>query len=462
MFDPYRKWLGIPQKDQPPHHYRLLGLELFESDADLIEGAADKQMSHVRQYQSGQHAAEAAKLLNELATARLCLLKPSTKKAYDAKLKARQKWNPKSINPQLLVAVSTCVVLLAAMLSIWRSLYPPIVERHIPVFPKQAETSQSIKPKPVRAPRIAPQPTPPPEPVIPTEKAEVVRVWQGSLGRSQEGVFSNDGSRIVFVNGNDIVVADAETGANEQKLSGHTKQVWTARFSGDNKYVVSFGQDATIRRWDLQTGGVIAQQGTSSSDPGSVLVSSPDGSRIAFSSANDRRMDVTNVRSSGTSHSSSLGPGDRWFRAATLDLNQNLSNGFRNESSISTLVPSSYVELNDGHHNYCGQFTRDGLHVLLAGGVDWDLWNIPSKTKLKEGSVIGGPIYAIATTPEMDRIVMGLADGKVWHWHGETAKCLVGSRSHEKQIKSVILSADGKLALSSDDSGTIILWRLPN
>jgi hypothetical protein len=28
--DPYDEWLGIPPKDQPPNHYRLLGLELFE------------------------------------------------------------------------------------------------------------------------------------------------------------------------------------------------------------------------------------------------------------------------------------------------------------------------------------------------------------------------------------------------------------------------------------------------
>ena len=29
-FDPYHKWLGISPKDQPPHHYRLLGIDLFE------------------------------------------------------------------------------------------------------------------------------------------------------------------------------------------------------------------------------------------------------------------------------------------------------------------------------------------------------------------------------------------------------------------------------------------------
>lgn len=88
MFDPYRKWLAIPPKDQPPHFYRLLGVEVFESDAEVIECAADKQMNCVRQYQSGEHAAAAARILNELAAARLCLLKPATKAAYDENLKA--------------------------------------------------------------------------------------------------------------------------------------------------------------------------------------------------------------------------------------------------------------------------------------------------------------------------------------------------------------------------------------
>ena len=29
-FDPYYTWPGIPPKDQPPNHYRLLGVERFE------------------------------------------------------------------------------------------------------------------------------------------------------------------------------------------------------------------------------------------------------------------------------------------------------------------------------------------------------------------------------------------------------------------------------------------------
>lgn len=89
-FDPYHAWLGISAKDQPPHHYRLLGLEAFESDPNVIETAGDRQMAHVRKYQQGTHAAESQKLLNELSAAKLTLLVPEKKAAYDAELRRKQ------------------------------------------------------------------------------------------------------------------------------------------------------------------------------------------------------------------------------------------------------------------------------------------------------------------------------------------------------------------------------------
>ncbi len=88
-FDPYQKWLGIPPKHQPPHHYRLLGLELFESDPDSIDNSASRQMAHVRTYQTGTHVELSQRILNEISSAKLCLLDPKQKSAYDAQLKAK-------------------------------------------------------------------------------------------------------------------------------------------------------------------------------------------------------------------------------------------------------------------------------------------------------------------------------------------------------------------------------------
>lgn len=86
-FDAYRKWLGIPPEEQPPNHYRLLGIPLWEEDADVVENSAHRQMAYVRTFQSGPHAAESQKLLNELATAKVCLLNRDKKRTYDEALR---------------------------------------------------------------------------------------------------------------------------------------------------------------------------------------------------------------------------------------------------------------------------------------------------------------------------------------------------------------------------------------
>ncbi len=88
-FNPYLQWLGIRETQRPIHHYRLLGVEAFEADANVISMAADRQMAHLRTFQAGQHGELVQQLLNEITTAKLCLLKPDRKAAYDAQLRAK-------------------------------------------------------------------------------------------------------------------------------------------------------------------------------------------------------------------------------------------------------------------------------------------------------------------------------------------------------------------------------------
>jgi WD40 repeat protein len=89
VFDPCYEWLGIQPKDQPPNYYRLLGIELFESNLNVIERAADRQMAHVRTFQSGKRSRESQALLNQLSAARVCLLNDEKRADYDSELQAQ-------------------------------------------------------------------------------------------------------------------------------------------------------------------------------------------------------------------------------------------------------------------------------------------------------------------------------------------------------------------------------------
>jgi len=89
-FDPYYKWLGIPPRDQPPHHYRLLGIETFEQDRDVIDAAANRLMAYLKELAMGDNAAHSQRLLNEIAQARICLLNAARKADYDQTLRQEQ------------------------------------------------------------------------------------------------------------------------------------------------------------------------------------------------------------------------------------------------------------------------------------------------------------------------------------------------------------------------------------
>ena len=85
-FDYYYTWLGIPPEEQPPHHYRLLGLKLFEDNPDVVETAVNLRMQYLQSLTHGDHIEEAQELLNELSRVRLVLLMPDEKEAYDQQL----------------------------------------------------------------------------------------------------------------------------------------------------------------------------------------------------------------------------------------------------------------------------------------------------------------------------------------------------------------------------------------
>jgi len=86
-FDPYFEWLGVRGDGSLPDHYRLLGLDSFESDPGLIGRAADAALARVRRIRPGAHLAQWSSLLDQLVAAKACLLSSESKATYDTDLR---------------------------------------------------------------------------------------------------------------------------------------------------------------------------------------------------------------------------------------------------------------------------------------------------------------------------------------------------------------------------------------
>ena len=90
-FNPYRAWLGVVSQAARPTHYELLGLSPSRCDAQSVAEGFRRQMGRLNPHLSGEHAATAQRIAGELANARVVLLTPTTKRAYDSELASRSR-----------------------------------------------------------------------------------------------------------------------------------------------------------------------------------------------------------------------------------------------------------------------------------------------------------------------------------------------------------------------------------
>lgn len=106
-FDPYHVWLGIPAKEQPPNHYRLLGIEQFEDNADVIDAATNRQTHYLQTMASGPRRKECQQLLDEIAAARICLLDEVRKNKYDDGLRAAAQQKSADLSAPVMPIIDT-------------------------------------------------------------------------------------------------------------------------------------------------------------------------------------------------------------------------------------------------------------------------------------------------------------------------------------------------------------------
>ena len=86
-FDPYHKWFGIKPEHQPPNYYRLLGVELFEDDPDVIDTASNQRVMFLRSCALGEHVQRSERIMKQVSKARGVLLNDEQRARYDAMLR---------------------------------------------------------------------------------------------------------------------------------------------------------------------------------------------------------------------------------------------------------------------------------------------------------------------------------------------------------------------------------------
>ena len=242
------------------------------------------------------------------------------------------------------------------------------------------------------------------------------RIGKGAIW---EIAYSPDGEILAVASSIGTWLYDAQTGAEQNLLTGHTYAATSIAFSPDGQTLATGGDwpDRTIRLWDVATG---AHKRT-------LDVSAFDGRSLAFS------------------------PDGKTLVGATYDKKVRLWNA-------ATGTPILTLE---GHTSSITSvaFSSDG-RTLASGSQDdtvrlWDIGTRKEKFKL---TAHGNNVTSVAFSPDGRMVVSSSYDGSVRLWDAATGDL---QRLLERQtgvIDCVTFSPDGRTLASGGEDGTVRLW----
>ena len=202
---------------------------------------------------------------------------------------------------------------------------------------------------------------------------------------------------------------------------GHDSFVMCLAFAPDGKFIVTGSQDGTARLWDAATQreirsfnhGALVQGVAWTPDGQSIATAGLDGTVRLWGRDSGRQIRVlTAAREEMTSVA--VSPDGKLIAAGNGDAAQlwDLATGRRIHRI--TLPPRVNAVL----------FSRDGRHLLLASGADYDPSKVPPGANLK-------PLPSVIAVFEAE------TGREIWRFQG-----------HASPVKAAALSADGKLVLT--------------
>jgi WD40 repeat protein len=283
----------------------------------------------------------------------------------------------------------------------------------------------------------------------------------GFAGHSQWIAFlrlDHDGKLLTSVSDDRRVgIWDVASGKPVAMLEGHQGAVAESAFSPDGKLLASVGNEGAIRVWDVATRagvGTLNVPGVSLSTVGF----SPDGSLLA---------------AAGSDHVLRLWKVPSPFRIDAIDPGAHDLVHSPDGRLLAFVSPDTSIGIWDlaagalamrvpGHPLMSNlmAFSLDGRRLVVRGGPDARIWDLPSRTQIFTVSDYPDQMLSLALGPTGQTVALGLINGKVGLWDVEGHRELAMLDRKAGNPIALSFSPDGGTLAARYTDGGLVLWDL--
>jgi WD40 repeat protein/serine/threonine protein kinase len=305
-----------------------------------------------------------------------------------------------------------------------------------------------------------------------TETGKPLRTWNAHHLPVSALAFSPDGKRLATASvDRSVKLWDAATG-EMLKVLPHTGNVLGVAFTPDGARLASTGEDKTVRIWEGTTGReVLGLRGQT--DSIGCVAFSPDGWRLASASLDGTICvwDAAPLRGGEGQETTFADHGEEVRSiAVSPDGKKLVSAGHGGLLKLWDAATGQRIGEFSGHKAlvFSVAWHPDGKRIASAGSDGAQLavrvWDTPSRRNIVEilagGENFAVPYQAVAFSPDPERcyLVTGNQNGAVQVWESRTGDQIRTLGTHDREIRCVVFSSDGKHLASASGDGQVKLW----
>jgi eukaryotic-like serine/threonine-protein kinase len=295
------------------------------------------------------------------------------------------------------------------------------------------------------------------------EKGTVERIFKGHEAAIKSLTFSPDGGRALSGSEDGTLrLWDVSNGQELRQYKGHTGFVNSVAFTADGLRALSGGSDGTARLWDLNTGKELHCYTGHTGTVLSVAVS-PDGRR-ALSGGEDKSMRLWDLPPAGQVRRIDGNTEPIWMVGFGQEGRRILSvsrDAVRQWDADTGKPAGAPWEL--AKYPTLAVVSPEGRHIVFSYGLQSvHLWDMEPRKVLSELFARGAYLSAVAYSGDGKRLIGGnhpleTEPAAVQVWDLSTGKQIRALEGHKQSVRTVALSRDGSLALSSGPDG-VRLW----